>query len=297
MSTQVLYLSQIRTALRDVQFEHVAYTAGQYHDVLIINRTWVFRFPRTREGVTRLIEEARLLEALRGKLPLPIPDPQFQRFEPPVPGLAFLGYNLLPGEPLSTGALDEQADEWVRGDIARQLARFLRSLHATPLSEVAAAFPNGAEARDTRRHWEEMYHEVREKLMPAMRPDARRDVSLHFEAYLDDRSLHDFTPCLRHGDFGGSNLLWDRQQGAVTAVLDFSFCAPGDPAVDLASAWTLGERFFQDLLPSYCPDPALRGPLQNRARFYRGLFALEEALDGLRLNDQEAYRRGMEEYV
>jgi aminoglycoside 2''-phosphotransferase len=34
-----------------------------------------------------------------------------------------------------------------------------------------------------------------------------------------------------------------------------------------------------------------------RARFYRGTFALMEALDGLRDNDPEAYRHGMEQYV
>jgi aminoglycoside 2''-phosphotransferase len=296
MSTNLLYLSQIRTELRTVQFDKVEYAGGQYNDVVIINQEWVFRFPRHREGVTRMIAETRLLQALRGRLPLPIPDPQFERFEPPVPGLAFVGYRRLPGQPLMRAELDQQQSEWVRGDLAAQLARFLRSLHATPLSELAGAFPNGAAVQDGRPTWEAKYHEVREKLMPAMNPDARREVTAHFEAYLDDAALPAFTPCLRRGDFGGSNILWDPRQGAVTAILDFGFCAPGDPAMDLASVSTLGEDFFQVLLPSYAPDPANRAPLQARARFYRGLFALEEALDGLRLKDAEAYRRGMENY-
>ena len=150
---------------------------------------------------------------------------------------------------------------------------------------------------EVRADWERMYAEVREKLFPAMRLDARRDVTALFESYLDDSALHAFTPTLRHGDFGGDNILWDPQAGRITAIIDFSFCALGDPAYDLASASTMGNEFFNRLAPRYEPDEARRAPVLARARFYRGTFALSEALDGLRLSDPEAYRRGMEEYV
>jgi aminoglycoside 2''-phosphotransferase len=33
-----------------------------------------------------------------------------------------------------------------------------------------------------------------------------------------------------------------------------------------------------------------------RARFYRGTFALEEALHGFKNNDREAFESGMEQY-
>lgn len=297
MGTNLLYLSQIRTELRGEKFDQVEYAGGQYNDVVMINDAWVFRFPRTREGVTRLIEEARLLEALRGRLPLPVPDPQIQHFDPPVPGLAFMGCPRLLGTALSRGALDAVESEWTRDDLAGQLARFLRLLHAIPLQEVAAAFPNGAQVQDGRPFAEATYAAVKEQLFPAMRPDGRRGVVEHFESYLDTPDLHRFEPCLRHGDFGGANILWDPEKGAVTAVLDFGLCGLGDPAADLASVSTLGEDFFARLLPSYAPDPATRPLLHARARFYRGTFALQEALDGLRLADDDAYRRGMEDYI
>jgi aminoglycoside 2''-phosphotransferase len=292
MSTHLLYLSQIRTVLPSAPFDKIEQSGGEFNDVVVINGEWVFRFPRYREGVAQITAEANLLTALRGRLPLPIPDPVYQHIEPPVPGLAFMGYQRLPGEPLYREALDQARDIWVREDLAVQLAGFLRALHTIPLTEVPAAL----HAEDGREQWERMYAEVRAKLFPAMRPDARREVTALFEGYLDDPALQEFIPCLRHGDFGGSNILWDPAKGQITGVVDFSYCAPGDPAVDLAGIWSLGNDFIDRLAPRYERDETRRAALLARARFYRGTFALMEALDGLKYNDPGAYQRGMEGY-
>jgi aminoglycoside 2''-phosphotransferase len=298
VSTNLLYLSQIRTAIPSVVFDRVENAAGQFNDVLIVNGQWVFRFPRHREGVARLMAETRLLGALRGQLPLQIPDPQHHRFEPPVPGLAFIGYKCLPGHPITREQLAVVYSEWARDDLAAQLAGFLRALHAIPLTSLPAeSTPPNHPLHDRREDWVRMYAEVREKLFPAMRADARKSLTLHFEAYLDDSSLHDFTPALRHGDFGGDNILWDPVRAKALAVIDFSSCGLGDPAMDLASISTLDEDLFNRLASRYDPDPARRLLLLARARFYRGTFALMEALDGLRLNDSEAYQRGMEDFL
>jgi len=295
MTTQHLYLSQIRTILPDIPLDWVEASGGQFNDILIINQAWVFRFPRYRDGVARLIAESKLLEALPGRLPLGVPQPVYINFDPPVPGLAFMGYRLLPGLPLTPKWLAEVRDEFVRDDLARQLAGFLRALHNLPLSELPSPLPGGGIA-EQRSSWETMYADVRLKLFPDMRPDARKQVSAHFETFLDDPALQQFSPCLRHGDFGGDNIIWDPRRGAVTAVVDFSFCAPGDPAYDLASIWTLGDDFFFRVALRYELDETRRAALLTRARFYRATFALEEALAGLRYNDLPAYQHGMQNY-
>lgn len=300
MTTEHLYISQILTVLPGLSLDWVETARGQFNDVLIINKTWVFRFPRYREGVARLVAEGKLLQILQDQLPLAVPRPVHQNFEPPVPGLAFLGYPYLPGEPLTPQWLSEVRDEFIRDDLSRQLARFLRTLHDFPLSGLPVTLPGNIASeglQEGRIIWENMYAEVRQKLFPAMRPDARKQVTAHFEIYLDDSKLHDFTPALRHGDFGGDNILWDPKKGTVNAVIDFSSCAVGDPAYDLASIWTLGEDFFQRLAPRYEPGASHREILLSRARFYRGTFALEEALAGLRYNDRQAYQHGIEDFI
>jgi aminoglycoside 2''-phosphotransferase len=283
---------------RDITIESVEETSGQYNDLMIVNGEWVFRFPRYREGVARLQVETRLLLALRALLPLPVPVPVYQNFHPPVPGLATMGYKLLPGVPLSRDALAKIQEEDALNRAAGQLANFLRMLHAVPLYAVPPEVTGpDMRPRDSRAEWEQMYEEVRQMLIPAMQPEKARQVAEHFEAYLDTLALQKFDPCLRHGDFGGSNILWDPGQRVISAVIDFSACTVGDPAMDLASVSTLGDDVYRRIATQYEPDAARRYGMVERARFYRGTFALMEALEGLKNGDAQAYASGMEEYI
>jgi aminoglycoside 2''-phosphotransferase len=298
MSTKLLYISQIRVVARDIKIDSVEEANGQFNDLMIVNGEWVFRFPRYRDGVARLQVEARLLQALRGLLPLPFPVPVYQNFHPPVPGLATMGYKMLPGVPLTRASLEKIQDETVLDRLAGQLADFLRMLHAVPLYVIPPEITGpDMKAQDGRAEWEKMYEAVRQKLIPAMRPEMARQVAEHFETYLDTRALQTFDPTLRHGDFGGSNILWDPGQRVITAVIDFSSCAVGDPAMDLASVSTLGDDFYRRIATRYEPDAARLYSLVERARFYRGTFALMEALDGLKYGDAQAYASGMQEYI
>lgn len=64
-----------------------------------------------------------------------------------------------------------------------------------------------------------------------------------------------------HGDFAPSNLLV--RNGALQGVIDFGGCGVGDPACDLAIAWTIfddeNRQVFHDRLD-------LDGPTWARAR-------------------------------
>lgn len=64
------------------------------------------------------------------------------------------------------------------------------------------------------------------------------------------RASWDGRPVWFHGDMAAGNLLLD--DGALTAVIDFGTCGVGDPACDLAIAWTMlsgeGRTAFRDRL-------------------------------------------------
>jgi aminoglycoside 2''-phosphotransferase len=125
-----------------------------------------------------------------------------------------------------------------------------------------------------------------------MRSNARNEVSAHFEAFIANPKLHAFAPALRHGDFGSCNILHDPRNEQITGIIDFGFAGLGDPAVDLASVSTYGERFFQRFLQYYRASDAVLA----RARFYRGTYALQEALHGFKNDDRAAFESGMEAY-
>ena len=124
-----------------------------------------------------------------------------------------------------------------------------------------------------------------------MRPEARIPVKKHFEDYFNESSLQEYKPVMIHGDFGGSNILFDSDR--ISGIIDFSFARLDDPARDIAAVSTYGEAFFAWIRRHY---PNI-DPLLERAKFYRGTFALQEALHGFRNQDREAFESGMEDYV
>ena len=261
---------------------------GQFNNLLIINDELVFRFPRYPDGVTSILKEIRVLSRIQGRTSLPIPNPIYSSQETQRVGEVFMGYPCLPGETLWQPVLTQIEDERIIDRWGEQLAAFLRELHAIP----APTYGDDLPVQDGLAEWETLYADIRKHLFAYMRPDARDEVSFHFEDFLKNSALHSYPPALRHGDFGFGNILYDPQSMNISGVIDFGFVGLGDPAIDFASASVLGEKIFKRICQTYPNSHSLL----ERARFYRGTYALQEALHGLRKDDQEAFESGIEQY-
>ncbi len=262
---------------------------GQFNRLLLVNGEYVFRCPRYQDGVLTLKREAQVLQHIWGRVPLRTPRVRWASSSSVELGEAFLAYDFLPGRPLSSGVLEFEVDAAVRTKLAFQLGDFLAKLHGVELWDESRTWP----VLDSPDVWSQMYQEIRECLFIAMRPDARRAVEAHFAEYLQEPALREFRPCLRHGDFGGGNVLYHAGEQSIGGILDFSEAGIGDPAVDLAAASCFGDEMYAGICAAY---PGAEAHLA-RAKFYRGTFALQEALHGLRVGDPGAYESGMELYV
>lgn len=263
---------------------------GQNNNVLIVNEVFVFRFPKQAAGIEAMAREAAILNGLRGRLPLAIPEPEYLHLSPQIRvGQAFMSYRLIPGQPLWPETLNS-CDEAGINRIAGQLGAFLRELHATPYATVVAA---RLPASDTAAEWQDFLDRVQRLLYPHMRPDARRNIAEHISRLINVLSEASFTPVLKHGDFGTGNLLFDPSQQRLCGVIDFGGACVGDPAYDIASLMSgCGEMFVTRLEPSYPQLPEL----MDRARLYQDTFALMEALFGVENGDDEAFESGIAEY-
>ena len=262
--------------------------SGQFNHVLSLDERWIFRFPKSPYVAADLAHELEILPRLQGRLPLPIPAPVFSATDSETGRVLFMGYAMLPGQPLLRERFAQlQADADLAARIARDLTDFLLALHAIPVAEVGLADA----AEDGRAVWTRFYHAFRQDLFPHMRPDARAAVSQDLEAALADARLWQYDNCLIHGDLGAGNILF--KDGRVSGIIDFSFCNIGDPAQDLGALLSsYGEDFAALLLAYY---PALHDCLP-RARFYRRQYALEQALFALRDNDPAEFEDGIAAY-
>ncbi len=291
MDKQIVYLQTIQEAYPDLNVHSARLhdSDGLFNDILFINDVLIFRFPRYAETMDGLLQEVKLLQSLQGCLSLPIPNPVYVSENSQTIGNVFMGYHIIDGEPLLRDVLNGIQDEHVLQTFAGQLAGFLAELH----NIVPESLDINLAAPDTLTETKSLYADIREHLYAFMRSDARTQVSQHFEAFINEPRLHQHKPCIHHGDFGSSNILFDSQTGRISGIIDFGFAGLGDPALDLAAISTFGDPFFARICERY---PVTESALE-RANFYRGTYALYEALHGFRNNDKEAFTSGMEQYV
>jgi aminoglycoside 2''-phosphotransferase len=155
--------------------------------------------------------------------------------------------------------------------------------------------PSDLPIQDGHAQWVDVYRRIRDKLLPLMSPASRVVLAAHFENYLDQTANATQQPVLRHGDFGPSNILFDAVSHTICGIIDFGSAGRGDPAVDVAGVmgpFGYGETFARSFVES-CPAVET---FLDRARFYAGTFAVQEALWGLEHGDAAAFSSGIAAY-
>lgn len=189
---------------------------GWDNEVFRLGDSLAVRLPRRRAAAELVVHEQRWLPELAPGLPLPIPVP--------------VAVGLPEGEypwrwsvvPWFDGGRALDAPTAVRDGFAPQLADFLRALHRASPADAPFNPVRGVplSSRDGI---------VRERLSDAA-----------LRAIWDDAVAAPEwgrAPVWVHGDIHPGNLVID-DAGDLTAVIDFGDMCGGDPACDLAIAWT-----------------------------------------------------------
>jgi len=199
--------------------------------VLVVDDTWVVRWPRHRLAVEEIEQEVELLPVLAPLLPVEVPQFEYVSREP-----WLVAYRFIHGEPL----VDEDP-EGVRG--------FLEALHAVDADDVPARRPD----------WLETYGELADEFRRVVLPLLDADERAQGEALLAEvETLTGFRPALTHSDLGSPHLLV--REGRLAGVIDWGDARIGDPAIDYA--WLLNGPF---------PDWDVDDELRRRARIYHRL--------------------------
>lgn len=197
------------------------------------------RLPSAAEYALAVDKEHRWLPALAARLPLPIPEP-LAKGEPGAGyPFAWSVYGWLDGEPASAGRIEDP----VR--FALDLAGFLAALQSVDAVDGPQPGLHNWFRGGTLRTYDKAVERALAEL------GARVDAGLVREIWtraLDAR--WDGADRWFHGDVAQGNLLL--AGGRLAGVIDFGTCGVGDPACDLAIAWTLltadGRQAFRDRL-------------------------------------------------
>lgn len=247
--------------------------SGQNNRILDTGQI-IVRIPRHDEARSELVREAAGLAVLAPRLPLPVPVPEVRTVGTYVVAV----HRKLPGEPLLS--LDGMHDAQ-RQELARDLARFLRALHALPLDILPPSAPI-----DPMAEWRDLLAQLEAKALPLLPAAVGKTIRDNFARFIGDVPAAPRT--ITHGDFGTGNILVDN--GKASGIIDFAGCGEGDPAYDLASLSAgLGDEFLALMAPHYPGIAAMR----DRIAFYRSTFPLLDVLFGVDHDDAAALEAGL----
>ncbi|SFS31120.1 macrolide 2'-phosphotransferase [Saccharopolyspora flava] len=204
---------------------------------------WVLRVPRRRE-VRDLIEgERRLLDHLRPRLPVAVPD-----WEICTPEL--IAYRRLPGRPLGPEHPRTLEYQWWRQpaeDYFDDLGAVIAELHRTQVDAVARLGVPVSGHRDLREEADDHLGRAENVLVVPGEKVARWRSWIHDDAYWSGAA--DLR--LVHADLHPGHTLVD-ESGRLTGVLDFTDAAVDDPALDFTAAHNaFGERGLSRLVAAY----------------------------------------------
>lgn len=207
----------------------IADVEKQGHD----NRTYrlgdhmLIRMPTAADYALKVPKEQELLPGLAERLSLIIPAP-IKMGKPSVDyPYPFSIYKWLPGKSINLLMLTDQEKE----QLAFDLAKFLKDLQS--ISDIEGPAPG--QHNWWRGDHVSIYDKGAKKQIAELSDviDAPRALTLWDQACATRWNNH---PIWIHGDFAIGNILMD--DGKLSAVIDFSGAAVGDPACDLVIAWT-----------------------------------------------------------
>ncbi len=182
--------------------------------------SWVLRIPRRDDVLERAVVEGRLLRLVAPHLSAEVPDWRIHTPE-------LIAYPLLPGQPGLD--LDEHGKPVWHVDVsapafATSLGNLLAQLHAVDTADAAATGIESRDPAEVREAWRADIAKVTAEFDVAGHLTSRWAAWLEEDSYWPDRSV------LTHGEiYPGHTLVVDDE---ITAVLDWTTAAVGDPAKD-----------------------------------------------------------------
>ena len=294
------YQRIIETCFPDIQVSHIQFLGGGTCRVFAVNQTLIFRFPHGGGSVVSdgLVEdegaflwhEKSVYDSIASQLPLPVPRYRYfsagcAEFPYPV-----AGYDRIPGRSLSACSLTPQEIKRAAG----QIGHFLSALHAIPLSALPTELQPPSPPIMGGSNAPNLFRQVEARAFPLLSPAEQAWTSRLFQETNSDHTLWEITPVFTHGDFDGSNILYDESQGMISGIIDFEEAGQkGDAAGDFCALLAgFGREFLEASLAAYTHDvsSAMRRRIEHLAK--RILFI--ELLYGIQVNDRRFIDNAMQ---
>jgi len=203
---------------------------GKAGELFLVNNEIVFKTPLASDtSDSSLALEYEALNALQGKIDIPIPQPLY--FGTLSDGRTFLGESLVPGEQF-TQDLYEEFTQPEKDAIFAQMGDIFYQLHNAPIPPIKNA--NVYDSAENLAYFHENYTDaVKNALTPAEQAQIQK-IADDFVAAMET----DIPSVLCHGDLHFWNLNYNPATKKLCGLLDFGLVCYNDPLNDMRYFWS-----------------------------------------------------------
>lgn len=221
------YASLIRQIRPDAS-EILPLESGEMNDMILVDTSEVFRFPRNDESRQRLHYESRVLTKLDGSLVTPIP--RLLHFDENVP---FSVLSFISGEIYNEKQIRDLSSEQ-KASLAVTLATFMRELNDH--LEVPELDNWTTELMSEPESWDAYYERI---ARTESESSYLKRYKMQYEKVIRLRSTVANVPTIAiHGDLHAGNMLFNG--GELAGLIDFGDCETGTIYNELRPLYSLG---------------------------------------------------------
>ena len=276
-----LLLKRIKQFFPDLQWNNFRFITHSWdYQIVILDNSFVFRFPSSSTLLEAFKQEMSLLDLIRTTPDVSIPHYTFV-----APDYSFGGYDIINGHELSA----EKFHKLTSGDIqcvAELLGIFLHDLHNTKFPPSVAL---GNNALNLIKEDVALHEKISSLLSNRLSASEQVKAKTLLEAAQKTRG--NFSQALIHGDLYWRHIFWE-QNTKQLGLIDFSDMSLGDPALDFAELFEYGPDFVQACYKAYAPTQA-ESPFLERALLYYqrvGVFLMINSIEDTKITFEDAYK-------
>lgn len=252
----------------------------------LVNNEYIFKQSKHDEARNNLKREIRVLNYLKGKITLQIPDIEYYSQE-----YSICGYKEIKGNKLSPDSYNSFSDD-EKDTLAQDIALFLREMHAIPLPDI-----DGLELHVIDDYRSD-YETLREKVYDKIPDKSKKQIDDLYKRILNDKRISQYDKALCHNDLSCNHILI--QGNKAVGIIDFGDAAVTDRDKDFVylleeSSEEIGRDFGIKVL-EYYQHPNKELPIL-KADLNEEYYPIEQILGGQAMKLDDLYNKGLNKMI
>ena len=252
----------------------------------LVNNEYIFKHSKHDEARYSLKKEVQVLNYLKGRVTLQIPDIEYYNEE-----YGVCGYKEIKGDKLTPIIYKNMSDD-EKNRLAQDIALFLKEMHSVPLPDIDELELNLIDdyKSDYSALWETIYDKIPDK--------SKEYLNNLYRKILNDERITKYVKALCHNDLSCNHII--TQNRMAVGIIDFGDAAITDRDKDFVylledSIQEIGREFGLRVLEYYDhPDiaiPILKSDLNDE------YYPIEQILGGQTMKSNDMYNKGLSHII